>query len=145
MDLKETPAFGFKDIIENNLEPVKESLIGLASSYSLDSVANLTEDRVNGIRIERDKLPFVEPPSEEGRDRANEILNVGAAFWVFLWIQSLKELLKSFLNSIKEGLNSRTILMTKWLQLAFSEMHGRDRDLSFSTSRLCSCFLAPSA
>ena len=65
----------------------------------------------------------MEPPSEEGGDRANEVLNVGAGFWVLLGIQSLKELLRPFVSSMKDGLNSRTILRTELLQLAFSEMH----------------------
>lgn len=116
MKPKGTPAFGFsarggsdfvgKDLVEGNLEPIQKSLIQTASSYLFDSVANLTECRFNGIRIERDKFPFAKPTSKEGSNGANEIINVSAGFWVLQGIQSLLELLKPFVGSMKDGLHS---------------------------------------
>lgn len=127
MEPKGNPGFGFEDLIEGNIMPIQESLIGPTSSYFLDSVTNLSEGRFNGIHIERDEFSFMEPPSKESGDRVNEVLNVGASLWILLGVQGLQQFLETLLSLSDEGFDSRTIIGTKWFQLAFREMHPGNR------------------
>ena len=47
-----------KDLIESDLKPIQESFIRPAPSYFLDSVANLTEGRLNSVGIEGISSPL---------------------------------------------------------------------------------------
>jgi hypothetical protein len=72
----EVPKIGLKDFVENNPKPIQKTLFRPLSSNAFNAVTDVAKGTLNGIGIERNDFPFLQPPRKKCSDRLTQVLKV---------------------------------------------------------------------